>query len=279
MRLSSHSGLSLRRLQRRITRKSLVLAEPGLSQYAALILALIMAGCASPTPMSVTVAPTLAPTQTLQPTHTTSPTLTPSSTATAVPPTATATATPSPTTTPTSTATPTRVPTVRPTVATVATPSASSASAPPSGMIFAAPRLVQPPDGVHLKTVPRGGGYGNSITFEWLPVGALEKGQVRCTWKNQPNGTEAAFFDRYIVKLDPPLPRDTKTWRPVPPVDSFTDMGTKIIVELGRFQLDTTYTWRVAVGRWCIVTLGYPQEGFVGLVSPFSESRTFKYSP
>lgn len=107
----------------------------------------------------------------------------------------------------------------------------------------------------------------------------MENGRIRCSYKNQPNGTEAALFDRYIVKLDPPLPVFWPSWNPHPPIDSFTDMGTSITVELGRFRPDTIYTWKVAIGRWCVVTLGSPNEGFVGLVSPYSESRTFSYSP
>ncbi len=249
---------------------------------AVLVLLLTLASCASPTPMPVAIAPTLAPTYTSQPTDTPVPTQTPSSTPTPVLPTATTTATPSATATATrtATATQTRVPTAKPTLVLTRAPLAPPTAPPPSGMVFPAPKLVQPLDGIHRKTKPFGVGSSyNNITFEWLPVGTLENGKIRCSFKDQRDGTEAAIFDRYIVKLDPPLPVFWPSWDKTPPTDSFTDMGTSITVELGRFRPDTTYTWKVAVGRWCIVTLGVPVESFVGLLSPFSESRTFRYSP
>ena len=106
----------------------------------------------------------------------------------------------------------------------------------------------------------------------------MENGKIRCSWKDQPNGTEAAIFDRYIIKFDPPMNKDTPSWDPTVR-DTLTDAGAKIIVGLERFRHDTTYTWKVAVGRWCVITLGVRRENFMGLLSPYSESRTFRYSP
>ena len=106
------------------------------------------------------------------------------------------------------------------------------------------------------------GSYENSITFEWLPVGTLENGKVRCSWKDQPRGTEAALFDRYLVKFDPAMKNFYPSWVRHSPDDTLTDGGTKIIVGLERFLPDTTYTWKVAVGRWCVGTLGTGLENF-----------------
>jgi hypothetical protein len=149
-------------------------------------------------------------------------------------------------------------------------------------MAFQAPKLVQPAEGTYRKIDHSAGvgSYANSITFEWLPVATLENGKIRCSWKDQPSGIEAAIFDRYIVKFDQPLNSDKAPWDPRPPTDSFTDAGTQITVELFRFRSDVTYTWRVVVGRWCAtITPGVNRDSFMSLISPYSESRTFRYSP
>jgi hypothetical protein len=152
---------------------------------------------------------------------------------------------------------------------------------PPSGAPFQAPKLVQPANSTHFKLDPKGrvGSYENSVTFEWLPAGTLENGKIRCSWNDQPSGTQAAIFDRYIVKIDPPLPRGPTYSNRNQPIDTFTDGGTKIIIQLERFQISRLYTWKVAVGRWCVVTTpGVNREQLIDLVSPYSESRTFSYS-
>jgi hypothetical protein len=146
-------------------------------------------------------------------------------------------------------------------------------------MIYPAPKLVQPANGATLKYDPdnKHGGV-NTIVYEWLSVGTLESGKIRCSWKDQPQGSEAAIFDRYFVDFEP-----NDGWRRWP-----KDAGqvTKFGMDLLRsFQIGTTYTWRVVVSRYCVPTniaqpnRGSPVESFLGVVSPYSESRTFSYSP
>ena len=247
-----------------------------------LALALAVSSCtATPTPTPIVEAPTVAPTQTPQPTYTSSPTNTPLPTATAVPPTATptATATSTPTSTPTSTATPTVVRptrTAKPVTASTVAPLASPTAPPPAGMIYPAPKLVQPADGAHLKyNADNKYGGVDAIVFEWLPVGTLESGKIPCRWKDQPQGTEAAFFDRYILDINPPQPR---RW-PVE-VGQVTSVGYNMLMF---FQIGMTYTWRVTVGRFCVGTnYSSPHssgEQFVSFISPWSEWRSFSYSP
>jgi len=111
-------------------------------------------------------------------------------------------------------------------------------------MIYPVPKLVQPADGTHLK-YNKDNKYGgvNPVVFEWLPVGTLENGKIPCRWKDQPEGVEAAIFDRYFVDFEPkdkriPWPKDA---------GQVTSFG----MDLRFFRADTTYTWRVVVSRYC----------------------------
>ncbi len=243
-----------------------------------LALTLVISSCTTtPTPTPIVEAPTLAPTQTPQPTYTSSPTNTPLPTATAMPPTATptATATSTPTSTPTSTAMPTIVrptrtakPATTPTIASLASP-----GAPPAGMLYPAPKLIQPANGATLKYDPdnKHGGV-NTIVYEWLSVGTLESGKIRCSYKNLPGGMEAFIFDRYVVDWN----------EPGTPYQGRIDAGQ--VTSFGTFWRggsSRTRMWRVAVARVCAVPY-YPYRGsngqhFIDMVSPWSEWSSFNY--
>jgi hypothetical protein len=245
-----------------------------------LALALAVSSCTTtPTPTPIVEAPTVAPTQTPQPTYTSSPTNTPLPTATAVPPTATPTATA--TSAPTSTSTPTATPTIvrptrtaRPVTAPTVVPLASPTAPPPAGMIYPAPKLVQPADGAQFKYDKdnKHGGV-NTIVYEWLPVGTLESGKIRCSYKNLPGGMEAAIFDRYVVEWT----------EPGTPYQGRIDAGQ--VTSFGTFWRgghSGTRTWRVAVARICVVPY-YPYRGsdgqhFIDMVSPWSEWSSFSFS-
>lgn len=255
-----------------------------------LVLTLILASCASPTPTPVAVVPTPTPTLTPQPpvTATSSPTLTASPTATAVPSTATATATPLPTFTATVTRTPTRLPTAKPTITRTRIPP-TAALAP--GMVYPAPKLIQPANGTAFKR-NQGGNIQNIITFEWQSVGPfLENGKTPCTYKDKASGTPDAFvYDRYILEFEPPIERGPT--RPIGsnPGQSYTirysifDVGSGTRYDFGMvefFKAGVIYTWRVVVARYCVIPNydGPAREASLGLVSPYSESRTFSWGP
>jgi len=141
-------------------------------------------------------------------------------------------------------------------------------------MIYPAPKLVQPADGAHLKyNVDNKYGGVNVIIYEWLPVGTLESGKIRCSYKNLPGGMEAAIFDRYVVEwTEPGTPYQGR-------IDAGQVTSFGIRWTGGR---SGTRTWRVAVARICAVPY-YPYRGsdgehFIDMVSPWSEWSSFSFS-
>jgi hypothetical protein len=142
------------------------------------------------------------------------------------------------------------------------------------------PQILYPENGKTLKYDAKDkNGGADSITFDWLPVEQLERGTQPCSWQGQPNGTTAFLWDRYQIEFSPPL-YDTN-YRKYFPIYS-NDQGANKEFSLLMFQPNVSYTWKVALGRWC-VTINYDNQdpkhqGFLGLVSPYSEPRTFMYT-
>jgi len=164
----------------------------------------------------------------------------------------------------------------------VRVPVAPPAPAPqPSGMIYPAPPIIQPLNGVTLKYSVTDKGGADSITFAWLPVGQLESGDKPCSWTGQANGTTAYIVDRYQIEFTPPVISKYGVY----PI-FHNDHGLNREFNLREFQPEVVYTWRVAVGRWCVIPDkqfdpdDFPhlkQQAFLGLVSPYTEPRTLLY--
>ena len=119
----------------------------------------------------------------------------------------------------------------------------------------------------------------DSITFAWLPVSYnLESGKTPCHWDAQPNGTTAYLWDRYQIEVNPPL-YNAKLNMTLPIFHN--DQGTNRIFSLLEFKPGISYAWRVAVGRWCVSNFDNQNpkhQAFLGLASPYTESRTFMYT-
>ena len=170
-------------------------------------------------------------------------------------------------------------PTVKPVVARPVAP--PPPAAPPSNFVYRTPQILYPDNGVTLKYSASEKGGTDSITFVWLPVSAnLESGKTPCTWEGQPNGTNGFLWDRYHIEFNPPLynPKLNRI------LNVFhNDQGTNREFNLLEFNAGVSYAWRVAVGRWCVSTNYDNQDpkhqGFLGLVSPYTEWRTFAYNP
>jgi LysM repeat protein len=153
----------------------------------------------------------------------------------------------------------------------------------PSNFVYPAPRIQYPANGATFKysANSKNGGV-ESIAFSWIPVGRLlgaEDGQP-CSWQGQPNGTTGRLVDRYQIEFDPPL-YDSKYQRSFAVFHN--DHGTTREFNLLEFKPDTTYTWRVTVGRWCVL-INYDNQDpkhnvLLQFASPYSESRTFRYTP
>jgi LysM repeat protein len=181
----------------------------------------------------------------------------------------------------TNTATLTATGNVTPTVQPVVVRRVVQPPAPASNMVYPAPQILYPDNGLTLKYDPndKHGGV-DSITFAWLPVSYnLESGKTSCHWETQPNGTTAFLWDRYQIEVNPPLHNVRLNMT----LNIFhNDQGTNRIFSLLEFNPGVSYTWRVAVGRWC-VTKDYDNQdpkhqGFLGLVSPYTAPRTFMYT-
>ena len=142
----------------------------------------------------------------------------------------------------------------------------------PFGMIYPAPQIIQPLNGATPKY-----GANDSITFAWLPVGELEGGDKPCTWAAQPNGTHAYLYDRYQLEFNPPVISPYGTY-----AIFHNDHGLNREFNLLEFKANVVYTWRAAVGRWCVAkdydNQDPKHQGFLGLVSPYSAPRTFMYT-
>jgi murein DD-endopeptidase MepM/ murein hydrolase activator NlpD len=159
----------------------------------------------------------------------------------------------------------------------VRVPAAPAAPAPkPSGMIYPAPPILQPLNGVTLKY--SGASGIDSITFAWLPVGELENGTKPCGWTGQVNGTTAYIVDRYQIEFNPPVISQYGVY-----AIFHNDHGLNREFNLLEFKPKVVYTWRVAVGRWCVIPDNQfdnqdpRHQAFLGLVSPYTEPRTFMY--
>ena len=169
-------------------------------------------------------------------------------------------------------------PTVKPVVVRPVAP--PPPAAPPSNFIYRTPQILYPDNGLTLKYDPKEKGGTDSITFAWLPVSAnLESGKTPCSWQGQPNGANGFLWDRYHIEFNPPLysPQLKRT------LNVFhNDQGTNREFSLLEFSASVSYSWRVAVGRWCVSTNHDNQDprhqGFLGLVSPYTEWRTFAYN-
>lgn len=172
------------------------------------------------------------------------------------------------------------IPATRKPVAPVAAAPVKPAEPPPQpfGMIYPAPQIIQPLNGATLRydAKEKAPGTTDSITFAWLPVGQLEGGDKSCTWAAQPNGTHAYLYDRYQIEFDPPVISKYGVYGVF-----HNDHGLNREFNLLEFKPNVVYTWRTAVGRWC-VTKDYDNQdpkhqGFLGLVSPYTAPRTFMY--
>lgn len=152
---------------------------------------------------------------------------------------------------------------------------------PPSNYIYRVPQILYPDNGLTLKynSKDKSGGT-DSIIFAWLPVSAnLETGKTPCSWPGQPNGTQAFLWDRYHIEFNPPLynPKLNRI------LNVFhNDQGTNREFNLLEFNPGVSYSWRVAVGRWCVSNYDNQDpkhQGFLGLVSPYTEWRSFAWNP
>jgi LysM repeat protein len=166
---------------------------------------------------------------------------------------------------------------VRP-VAPVALPARPA----PANFIYPRPQILYPANGTTLKyeSKEKKGGV-ESIVFSWLPVGKLlsVEDQQSCRWEGQPNGTTGYLVDRYQIEFDPPLWNDKmRRFYAV----FHNDHGVNREFNLLEFQPNVSYTWRVAVGRWCVL-VNYDNQDpkhnvMLQLASPYTELRTFMYT-
>lgn len=151
----------------------------------------------------------------------------------------------------------------------------------PVGMIYPAPQILQPLNGVTLKYGYGGKASGTTddITFAWFPVGQLERGAQPCKWEGQANGTTASIWDRYQIEFNPPVVSKNSVY----PI-FHNDQGLNRTFSLLEFQPNVVYTWRVGVGRWCVIPDNQfsnqdpKHQAFMGLVSPYTDPRTFMYT-
>jgi LysM repeat protein len=163
----------------------------------------------------------------------------------------------------------------------VAPPAPAAAAPQLLGMIYPAPPIIQPLPGATLKYSTGGmqPGTTDDITFEWLPVGELEGGAKPCSWAGQANGTTAYIVDRYQIEFNPAL--ITKYGKHAV---YHNDHGLNRQFSLLEFQPNVSYTWRVGVGRWCVIPDNQfsnqdpKHQAFLGLISPYTEPRTFMYT-
>ena len=143
-------------------------------------------------------------------------------------------------------------------------------------MIYPAPPILQPLNGATLKY--SGASGIDSITFEWLPVGELESGAQPCSWTGQANGTTAYIVDRYQIEFNPPVISRYGVY-----AIFHNDHGLNREFNLLEFKPQVVYTWRVAVGRWCVIPDNQfdnqdpKHQAFLSLISPYTEPRTFMY--
>jgi murein DD-endopeptidase MepM/ murein hydrolase activator NlpD len=180
------------------------------------------------------------------------------------------------------TATVSITPTARPVAVRPAATAAPQPQPVASNMLYRAPQILYPENGLTLKydRQDKHGG-ADSITLAWLPVSDhLESGKTPCSWEGQPNGANGFLWDRYRIEIEPPIyfPHYKQSFNIFD-----NDQGTNHEFSLLMFQPSVSYTWRVGVGRWCVANNYDNQDprhqGFLGLVSPYTEPRTFKWNP
>jgi len=168
---------------------------------------------------------------------------------------------------------------VRP-VAPVA-PAAPAPRPTPANFVYPKPQILYPANGATLKYSAQGkNDTSDSVVLSWLPVGQLlgEADKQSCRWEGQPNGTTGYLVDRYHIEVDPPVWNKMGKAYPV----FHNDHGTNREFSLLEFQPNVSYTWRVVVGRWCVLVDFDNQDprhqAMLQLVSPYSESHTFMYT-
>ena len=173
--------------------------------------------------------------------------------------------------------------TPQPIVARPAAPAAPQPPKPaPSSFIYSMPKILYPANGATIKYNADGKNGGtDSIVFSWIPVGRLlgAEDQQPCSWQGQPNGTTGYLVDRYQIEFDPPL-YNSKFQKSFAVFHN--DHGATREFNLLEFQPNVSYTWRVVVGRWCVL-INYDNQDpkhnvMLQLVSPYTEPRTFMYT-
>lgn len=164
-------------------------------------------------------------------------------------------------------------------------PVAPAAPAPkpaPANFVYPMAHILYPPNGATLKynSKEKQGGT-DSIVLSWLPVGQLLGAEDKqpCSWQGQPNGTTGYIVDRYHIEFNPAL--WNAQWKRAYPV-FHNDHGTNREFNLLEFQSNVSYSWRVVVGRWCVL-INYDNQDpkhnvLLQLVSPYTEWRTFMYT-
>jgi len=152
----------------------------------------------------------------------------------------------------------------------------------PANFVYPKPQILYPANGVTLKYSAQGkNGGSDSVVLSWLPVGQLlgEADKQSCRWEGQPNGTTGYLVDRYHIEVDPPVWND-KMGKAFPVFHN--DHGTNREFSLLEFQPNVSYTWRVVVGRWCVLidfdNQDPKHQAMLQLVSPYSEPHTFMYT-
>ena len=152
----------------------------------------------------------------------------------------------------------------------------------PANLVYSMPHILYPPNGTTLKYNSQDKKNGtDSIVLSWLPVGQLLGAEDKqpCSWQGQPNGTTGYLVDRYHIEFNPAV--WNSQWQRSYPV-FHNDHGTNREFNLLEFQPDVSYSWRVVVGRWCVL-IDYDNQDpkhnvMLQLVSPYTEWRTFMYT-
>ena len=162
-------------------------------------------------------------------------------------------------------------------VAPVAPPAPRPA---PANFVYPMPHILYPPNGATLKYDAKGKNGSDSIVLSWLPVGTLlgVEDKQSCSWQGQPNGTIGYLVDRYHIEFVPALLNAQGRSYPV----FHNDHGTNREFSLLEFKPNVSYSWRVVVGRWCVL-IDYDNQDpkhnvMLQLVSPYTEWYTFLYT-
>jgi LysM repeat protein len=151
----------------------------------------------------------------------------------------------------------------------------------PANLVYPMPHILYPPNGTTLKYDPKDKKGGtDSIVLSWLPVGQLLGAEDKqpCSWQGQPNGTTGYLVDRYHIEFVPALRNAQGQSYAV----FHNDHGANREFNLLEFQPNVSYSWRVVVGRWCVLSDYDNQDPkhnvMLQLVSPYTEWRSFMYT-